>query len=357
MNSPRETGIDLLRIFCMFLIVMGHVLGQGGVLWYVTNFSASYYVVWFLNTFGMCAVNCFALISGYVGVNRDYKIKKLFSLWLTVVFYGLICFVTFNVLKRDSFNLDMFRKLVMPFTQGKYWYISAYAGMFFFIPILNAAIRNMSQKELFGCLLGIFGIFTIIPTIYYNDTFLINHGFSTLWLCIMYLTGGYIKRFEINKKVGKIAAISIYIGCSLVTWLGKTLSETMSMRMTGNIRFGYLFIQYSSPFVVLAAIGLLLFFANINIKNNLVNKCIIAVSKTTLSVYLIHVEPYIFYQLLTGVTIGLAYKAVPDMLIKVLALSIAIYVLCTVADFIRMGIFSIVGKCIKFMFGKKKSAP
>lgn len=67
--KQRNVGIDILRVVSMFFIIIGHVLMQGGVLsaYSSAGLQGSYY---FLNTIyvmAYCGVNCFALVSGYVG--------------------------------------------------------------------------------------------------------------------------------------------------------------------------------------------------------------------------------------------------------------------------------------------------
>ena len=68
-EKKRNYGIDLLRMLSMFMIVNLHVLGQGGAMVRIVGDEAGYYAAWFLETCAYCAVDCYGLISGYVGVN------------------------------------------------------------------------------------------------------------------------------------------------------------------------------------------------------------------------------------------------------------------------------------------------
>lgn len=74
-NPTRNYGIDALRIVSMLMVVTLHVLGHGGVLKIAE--SEKYWIVWFLEISAYCAVNCYALISGYVGVYSKYKFSNL----------------------------------------------------------------------------------------------------------------------------------------------------------------------------------------------------------------------------------------------------------------------------------------
>ena len=69
----RNYGIDLLRIISMLGVVFLHVLGHVVILSLdlsPVNFS----MVWFIEILAYPAVNCFVLISGYIG----YKEEKVF---------------------------------------------------------------------------------------------------------------------------------------------------------------------------------------------------------------------------------------------------------------------------------------
>ena len=72
----RNYGIDLLRIVAMYMIVLYHCLLLGGVITKATQIgigSINYDISWLLDTLCYCAVNCYALISGYVGVKSKFN--------------------------------------------------------------------------------------------------------------------------------------------------------------------------------------------------------------------------------------------------------------------------------------------
>ena len=72
-GTDRNDGIDLLRIVSMYMITILHVCGQGGAMVRIASHPATYYACWLLETMCMCAVNCYGLISGYVGVKSTFR--------------------------------------------------------------------------------------------------------------------------------------------------------------------------------------------------------------------------------------------------------------------------------------------
>lgn len=107
-----------------------------------------------------------------------------------------------------------------------------------------------------------------------------------------------------------------------------------------EVRAGNYFINYRSPLVFLAAIFLLLFFANLKISPFL-KKVIGFLSPMAFGVYLIHTHPLVFFDLLKDRFIE--YAALPWALeiLAVLGTAAAIYLVCCLIDFVRYQLFKI----------------
>ena len=83
-KSRRNYGIDILRIVSMIFICMLHILGQGGILLKTEPQSVNYFSSWFLEIFAYCSVDCYALISGYVGVFGRYRLANITYLFMSL---------------------------------------------------------------------------------------------------------------------------------------------------------------------------------------------------------------------------------------------------------------------------------
>lgn len=84
--DKRNYGIDLLRLVSMFLIVVLHSLSRGALVG-VSPFNIHYEVGFLIEALTYCAVNCFALISGYVGVDSKLNTEELY------LFGFKLCFI------------------------------------------------------------------------------------------------------------------------------------------------------------------------------------------------------------------------------------------------------------------------
>ena len=101
-KTERNYGIDLLRMLSMFLVCILHILEQGGVIGASKALSAQYETAWFMDIAAFCAVNCFALISGYVCIDAKYKYSNGIMLYLKVIFYTLVITALFAIIKPDT---------------------------------------------------------------------------------------------------------------------------------------------------------------------------------------------------------------------------------------------------------------
>ena len=75
--GKHNYGVDLLRLLAMFMVLSLHVYGHGGILERLPMFSAKYEIVWLVESLCICCLNCYMLISGYVGVCAKYRFSNL----------------------------------------------------------------------------------------------------------------------------------------------------------------------------------------------------------------------------------------------------------------------------------------
>ena len=89
--KKRMANIELLRGLSMLMVVMLHFLGKGELLPTLTgNMDATGYVAWFMESLCIVAVNVYMLISGYFLVESSFKLGRLLSLMLQVIFYSVL---------------------------------------------------------------------------------------------------------------------------------------------------------------------------------------------------------------------------------------------------------------------------
>lgn len=84
-SKQRLYGIDIARLTAMFMVVVLHNHGRGGVLdWTIDSMRDCVYLA--LEYYAIVAVNVFALISGYLSAGKPLRTRSIFSVWSTACF-------------------------------------------------------------------------------------------------------------------------------------------------------------------------------------------------------------------------------------------------------------------------------
>lgn len=221
-NTFHNYGIDALRIISMLMIVTHHVLSHGGIL--KSSESTNYWSAWLIEISVICAVNCYALISGYVGIYTKYKISNLAFLWCRVVFYAICITIVCKCLFPSTVSIRAIISSFIPIVSGEYWYFTAYALLFLFIPILNEGLNRLSKRKLTFLLISVIIVVSVIQPfacIIWTDISYLSEGYSTWWLMILYLIGGYIRKygFFINRPTKTWVYTTVYLAFVFATWV------------------------------------------------------------------------------------------------------------------------------------------
>lgn len=333
----------------MFLVVNLHVLGQGGVMVRVVGNEIPYYVSWFLETCAYCAVDCYGLISGYVGVDHKARPARFIELWLQVFFYSAGITLIFWMVKPYFLDSSSLWKAVFPVSWKTYWYFSSYAGVFFLMPYLNRLMDSLNTKEvrrLAVTLFLVFSVATALPKVNGSDFLNLGGGYSFVWLMVLYLLGACIRRGNFARWKKRYYLLS-YFALSAFSWAFKILVENYTRNIYGEARYGRLFTGYAAPTMVLCAVCLLLIFEDIEIKNTMCRKMIRLAAPLAFSVYLIHTHPLVFNYLMKNAFSFCRSLPVVCIIPSVMGCAALIYVVCSVIDLGRKKLFDIVIMCIR----------
>lgn len=336
--EKRYYGIDALRMLSMFMVIILHILNQGGTLNVSGRFTSQYEVGWFLETATFCAVDVYALISGYVGVYAKYRYRNIIELWLQVFFYTVSITVLFWIFMPSSVSAIEWINAIFPVMFNQYWYFSSYVALFLFIPLLNIILKKMEKIQLRFCIGMILLFFCCIQTLFFSNVFGTNDGYSAIWLIILYLVGGYIRLYGESKN-GKVVLFLVgYFVMIGFTWLSKLIIENLTLYVLGEVRAGNYLISYKSPFVLMAAVFLLLFFTKIKI-SPFGEKVIRFFAPMSFGIYLIHVHPLIFSYLMKDRFVGYAAFSWIVEILAILGTAICINLICYTIEFMRLQLF------------------
>lgn len=345
MKKERNYGLDMLRMVCMFLIVNLHVLSPGGAMARMQGNESTYYACWFLETCAYCAVDCYGILSGYVGITGRHRPARLLELWLNVFFYSAGITLLYWIAAPDLLMENSLWKAIFPVSWGTYWYFSAYAGLFIVMPYLNKLVNALDEKERRRMILVMFLLFcvvTAVPKVNQSDFLQLVGGYSFVWLVILYLFGACIRTCSF-KRWKKYQYACVYFALTAFSWAFKIVVENHTREMFGEPRFGRLFTGYTTPTIFLSAVCLFLIFENVKIRKTWLKRIIMAASPVAFSVYIIHTHPLIWENIIKGISANLAFRAWWAAVPGVLGIALCIYISCSLIDYVRKTIFDLCG--------------
>ena len=344
-NREKNYGIELLRILSTIMIITLHILGQGGLLYNATPLSIKYEIIWLLEIASYCCVNCFGLISGYIG-GKNHNYKKLVLLWFKVFLCQTLISTIFCFIKPSQyFNLETIKNSFLFLTQNTYWYFTAYFILYIFAPYLEILIEKTTEKEQKKICSLFLLFFSIIPTFTSKTIFNLENGYSFIWLGTLYLIGGFIRKNNWFSKQKKSLFLLIYFSSILFTWFLKFVIEFIKFKYQ-NIKINEitsfeLFVSYLSPTIFLAAISIFLFFIKLNIllenkeqkKNNRLKiKLITILSSSSFGIYILHTHPIIWKEVIFNRFVYLLNNPPFIMLIFILLYVVFIYTICILIE-------------------------
>ena len=268
-------GIDLLKIISMIFIMALHVMGQGGILRSAEGIN--YYIVWLLEILCYCSVNCYAIISGFLGYGKQRRLSRYIVLWLQVVFFGIFIWGIAAVVKPELVGINDVVKLILPVTFDQYWYFTAYSVLFLIMPMLNIFVDKLTEKEGRKVLLSCFLVFSCYGVLNYrySDSLHLVKGNSAIWLAVLYVVGALFKKFQWTFQTKKV------LGVLVICWLGGWFWRVKLSNMIGH-GVENLVLNYVSPVMFVMAICFFVLFLNIGKESKMIK----AISASTFGAYL-----------------------------------------------------------------------
>lgn len=258
----RESNMELLRliaaIFVIFLHancrIFGSIEGSGviSVLRAIADAST------------IICVNLFVLITGYFGASL--KPKKLLMLIYTLLFSIVPIGIIYMVWSGVSLNEYMERP---PLTIWKTWFINAYIGLIFFLPIINAGLVNLTHRMFLALIVVLVFIYGFLDYFFGLYGLSYNYGYSVIWLICLYCLGRYIRK---HVTMSLVKAILLFSG-------GVALQTFLTLNHTNSV--------YTSPVCVLTSVGFFMMFTHLKFQSKVVNY----IAASSLMIILFHMSP------------------------------------------------------------------
>lgn len=292
-KNRRQANFELLRIVAMFMVVVMHYLAQsietvpdsGSV-------EASDVVYAVLESLCIVAVNVYVLISGYFLSVSAFSWKRVLRVIAQTLFYTVLIppvLALFGVLSfSELLNIYHIWRCIFPVQSGHYWFVTAYVVLMLFAPFLNMAVQKLEQKQLLqvlGALLVFFCIGkTVSPLQFATD----RYGYDFGWFMVLYLIGGYIRRFGMAFFKNARRGWAVYLGSAAITALLELSLTFLCKKGVGLTYYWSVPFHYNFLFCLTGAVGLFFAFAHMHIREGKAADAVRSVSPAVFGVYLIH---------------------------------------------------------------------
>lgn len=361
-KSGRQANFELLRIAAMFMVVVMHYLANtieplpessaGGL----QGLEAVYVV---LEAFCIVAVNVYVLISGYFLSERAFSWKRPARVILQTLFYTVLippALALFGILSfSEVFNIYHIWNSIFPVQSGHYWFVSAYVVLMLFAPALNIAVQKLEKKRLLQVLAALLLFFSIGKTISPLQFATDRYGYDFGWFMVLYLTGGYIRRYGMGFFKNAKRGWAVYLGSAV----GIAAAELMLMALCRKgIRLDYyrsVPFHYNFLLCLTGALGLFFAFLHMDVKEGKAADAIRFVSPAVFGVYLIHEQADVagrWFGWVNGLTgklgagfmqqmaDGRAQTPVGRYLLLLILQTLLVFVVCVAVDKARGFLFS-----------------
>ncbi len=341
--EDRKSNFELLRIFCMFMIVLYHVILHGHVLENSQSHILSFACIVIVSLIIMHA-NIFFILTGYFQCRLKFNLKKIIHFTIEVLFYNLLVIILFSIFHIEDFSFENFLKHLFLLDNSKnLWFVKIYFCLYVFSPFINYLIKSLTRKKHKFLIIISVIILCLIPYLTGNNGIIKNDGFTLYNAFVLYIIGAYIRMYPLENtgldNYRKKMFLN-YLLFAFVNLLVYSFSSYYSLNYK-NIFSSILFnfakesFFYQNPLIIMQSIYFFLFFKCINLTSKFVN----FISKSVFAVYLITdnslMEKYLYKWLLIDNGVIESF----NFIFYVFLITIIIFVYCIFIDLIRRYLF------------------
>ena len=275
-------------------------------------------------------------------------------LWIYTVFYSVIIYLCYKKYNKYIWTEKYWKDRTLlenftPVVYRKYWYFTAYFGMYLFVPLINKALSIVNKKELLIIVISHFGIFIIWKDLinFKSDPFKFNYGYSILGLLIFYIAGAYFDKYIIKANKNRnllyyIFCLFIYISSTLLCYYSCMFFDIEKTKIKILVHLIQFFSQRINSFaMILQTISLTLIVTQIKY-NIYIRKIVSYFGHLTFGVYLIHFNEYIKSFELKKIFDNYNESTPLKTLIYLVYIrAIQIYIICLIIEYMRYLLFKI----------------
>lgn len=212
--SKRESGLDLLRCFATFLVVLGHsYLSNGYTITPQVGVS-----MWLANSFqlmGRCSVGIFLMLTGYLQGHKTTWRTCYRGLPTVLISYLIVSMISIPIrhyIFGDIQSLSSWMQRLFGYGGAYYgWYVEVYVGLTLLSPFLNVGLKHLSNKQL-GTLAAVLLFLSALPHL--TPWTVVPDFWVNLYPICFYVLGVIVRR--VQPKIKPIFGLLMALGSALL---------------------------------------------------------------------------------------------------------------------------------------------
>lgn len=340
--EKRNLGLEWLRICSMFMIILLHSIDHSGLYEMLEQGTLLYTYEQFVYALVQVCVNCFVLISGYFLVQSQFKLRKLISLWIEVVFYAIVIKLIMMVAGEIPFSITALISCFVPILTGRYWFVTIYFGMYLLFPFYNIAIKAMNERQHKRLLILLLILFSGMNSIYPAFKGMNSGGaWGLAWFTVLYFIAAYFRLYYMPTRK-KSYSLLVFFSVPVVMTSMLIAAQKTQINVLVNVIENWW--RYDSIPVILASMALFVCCINMRDKASMGHgdRLVVKISGTTFGVYLIHAHANICTEVMWQ-RLGMVNNNMLQWWFPIYQLAIVgvIFLICSVIDYCRQRLFSV----------------
>lgn len=292
-RQTRDSGIELLKIFAIFVIVINHTvqsltneaynIPNNGFVIDISRATTNIQCILLqiFRHFGVLGNSVFFICSAWFLLkSKNWNKKKWLFMVIEIWVVSIVIFIITYIILHGNISIGIIISSLFPRTFGNNWYMTCYLLFYPIHPILNSIVNMMNQRQLFRSTLVM--VFLYVFMNFINCSWFFSSAiilWITIYFAIAYMQK-YLMSFVDNIReniILFIIGVIGFIGIILITDICGLYSQVLSdkvMRWVNNC----------NPFLLAMSIAMFNIARNIHFKNRFINY----ISKLSLLIYIIH---------------------------------------------------------------------
>lgn len=224
----------------------------------------------------------------------------------------------------------------VPIIGKSYAFIAGYIILYFLSPFLNRLMSQLTEKTHKKLVIILFTVFCFFAPIIFNQYMMVYNGYSFVWFVCIYLIVSYVRDYT---QWYKISWCGYLTGVVVLTLVGTVARSFVPASLPIYVAKGH----YNDPIIFLSALSCFLLFASFNVKKYVSTKLIQFFVPLSVAVFFIHANMFIEQWFKTLEFYVFINEDIQRYMICLPLLALAIYLICTLCEFVREWAFDKIG--------------